>query len=126
MTFLTQLLLVGLGGFIGSVLRFAVGVGVQRWLPATQLPVGTMTVNILGCFAIGYLGGLLELRQTIDPALVLFAMVGILGGFTTFSTYAFEALTLAQNGLIFKALLNVVLSVIFGLFAAWLGFSLAR
>ncbi len=124
--FAGQVLLVGLGGFIGSSLRFALSVGVQKLVPLSLFPYGTMTVNVLGCLLIGYLGGLLEIRQSLDTGMVLFLMVGILGGFTTFSTYAFESLTLAQNGMFLKAGLNIVLQVIFGLGAAWLGFQLVR
>lgn len=121
-----QILLVGLGGFVGSALRFSVYAGFQRWAPAFGLPLGTMTVNIVGCLAIGYLGGLLELRQSIDGGTALFLIVGVLGGFTTFSAYAFEALTLGQNGMLMKAASLVLLQVVFGLAAAWLGFQLAR
>lgn len=125
-TFVGQLLLVGAGGFLGSALRFSVYAGVNRWLPQFGLPLGTMTVNIFGCLAIGYVGGLLELRNSLDPSTALFLMAGLLGGFTTFSAYAFEALTLSQNGMIFKAATLILLQVVFGLLAAWLGFQLAR
>ena len=125
-SFAGQVLLVGLGGFVGSALRFSVYSGVQRWMPAFGLPLGTMTVNIVGCLAIGYLGGLFELRQTFDTGTALFLLVGVLGGFTTFSAYAFEALTLSQNGMLMKAVSLVLLQVVFGLAAAWLGFQLAR
>jgi CrcB protein len=125
-SFAGNVLLVGMGGFIGSALRFSVASGLARWAPQLGLPLGTMTVNILGCLAIGYLGGFLGIRQAIDSGTALFLMVGVLGGFTTFSAYAFEALTLSQNGMVLKAALLLSLQVIFGLAAAWLGFQLAR
>jgi CrcB protein len=125
-SFAGQILLVGLGGFVGSALRFSVYVGFQRWMPAFGLPLGTMTVNILGCLAIGYVGGLLELRHSFDAGMALFLIAGVLGGFTTFSAYAFEALTLSQNGMFMKAVSVILLQVVFGLAAAWLGFQLAR
>jgi CrcB protein len=125
-SFAGQVLLVGIGGFIGSALRFSVYAGVQRWLPQFGLPLGTLTVNILGCLAIGYVAGFLGIRQSIDTATALFLMVGVLGGFTTFSAYALEALMLSQNGMLFKAALLVCLQVVFGLAAAWLGFQLVR
>ncbi|MEC9375277.1 MAG: fluoride efflux transporter CrcB [Pseudomonadota bacterium] len=125
-SFVNQFFLVGLGGFIGSALRFSVSVGLQRWAPQFFLPMGSMAVNILGCFAIGYLGGLLEIKQDLNSGLFLFLMAGILGGFTTFSAYALEVLTLTHNGLIIKAVVLTLSQVIFGISAAWLGFQLAQ
>ena len=125
-SFVSQFLLVGLGGFIGSALRFSVYVGLQRWAPQFFIPMGSMAVNILGCFAIGYLGGLLEIKQGFNPALSLFLMAGILGGFTTFSAYALEVLTLSHNGFIIKAVVLTLSQVVFGISAAWLGFQLAQ
>jgi CrcB protein len=125
-TLTIQLLAVGAGGFIGSALRFLVYVGHQRFLPQLGLPLGTLTVNVLGCFAIGYIGGLAELRNSFDPTTRLFLIAGILGGFTTFSAYAFEALTLGQHGMYAKAGGLLLAQVVLGLGAAWLGFQLAR
>jgi CrcB protein len=121
-----HLLAVGAGGFIGSVLRFLVYMGYQRFLPQLGLPLGTLTVNVLGCLAIGYIGGLVELKNSFDPATRLFLIAGLLGGFTTFSAYAFEALTLGQYGMYAKAGGLLLAQVVLGFGAAWLGFQLAR
>jgi CrcB protein len=121
-----QLMLVGMGGFLGSTLRFLLGGWVQRALPVGQFPVGTMAVNVLGCLCIGYLGGLMEQRQLLDSGLRLFLLVGLLGGFTTFSTFAFESLALTQDSQYLKLLLNVVGQVVMGFTAAWLGLLAAR
>jgi CrcB protein len=124
--YLVQVLIVGAGGFIGSGLRFAVSGWVQRIFTVSQFPYGTLTVNAVGCLLIGYLAGIAELRQALDPATRLFLVAGILGGFTTFSAFAFESLALAQEYQYAKALLNTVSQVVIGITAAWLGFGFAR
>lgn len=125
-TYMGQLLLVGLGGFVGSVLRFALSVGVQRLFPYTQFPFGTLAVNVLGCLCIGFLGGIGQQRGALDTGVHLFLMVGLLGGFTTFSSFAYESLILAQDSQFLKVMLNVVLQVAIGFSAAWAGMLLAR
>jgi len=124
--YLGNILLVGLGGFLGSGLRFALSGWAQRSLAFGQFPVGTLTVNVLGCLLIGYLGGLAEQRQVMESGLRLFLLVGVLGGFTTFSTFAYESISLAQDSQYFKVMLNIVLQVVMGFSAAWLGLILSR
>jgi fluoride exporter len=124
--FLAQLLLVGAGGFIGSALRFAIGGGVHRWLPMTTFPYGTLAVNVLGCLAVGVLTGLADARQVLNASQRVFLLIGVLGGFTTFSTFAYETLALAQDSDVPRALANVLLQVVLGLGAAWLGWAAAR
>ena len=77
---------VGSGGFLGALARYGLSGLVQRQLPLSTFPYGTLSVNLLGCFAIGILAGLAESRQLLGPELRTFALIGILGGFTTFST----------------------------------------
>jgi CrcB protein len=124
--FLGQIFIVGVGGFIGSGLRYAVTVWVQRMFAHSQFPYGTLTVNAVGCLLIGYLAGISLMRDAFDPSMRLFLIAGILGGFTTFSAFAFESLILAQESQYLKAALNSILQVVIGIAAAWLGFSLAR
>jgi len=124
--FIAQLALVGCGGFIGSSLRFALHSLIHRLIPYSQFPLGTLGVNVLGCLLIGYLGGIAEHRQALDASMRLFLLVGVLGGFTTFSTFAYDSLTLAQNSQYSGMLLNVVLQVVVGFSAAWLGLAAAR
>ena len=119
-------MLVGVGGFVGSALRYLLGGAVQRAMPLAIFPYGTLAVNVIGCLLIGFLGGLVEFRQLLDPGQRLFLLVGVLGGFTTFSTFAFETLTLAQDAELFKASLNILVQVVLGLLAALTGFVAAR
>lgn len=117
---------VGCGGAIGSILRFVVGGWAQRMAPFGQFPLGTLTVNVLGCLLIGLLGGLADYRQVLDPGQRAFLMIGVLGGFTTFSAFAFETLGLMQDGALLRAGANVVLQVVLGLIAATAGYIAAR
>ena len=119
-------MIVGAGGFIGSALRFAVSGWVQRLAPASVMPYGTLVVNVLGCLALGLLGGIAEHRQMLEPAQRLFLMVGILGGFTTFSTFAFESVALMQDAELAKAVLNTLAQIVLGFGAAFAGYVLAR
>jgi len=99
---------------------------IHRTIAYSQFPLGTLGVNVLGCLLIGYLGGIAEHRQALDASMRLFLLVGVLGGFTTFSTFAFDSLALAQNSNYLGMLLNVVLQVAIGFSAAWLGMAAAR
>jgi fluoride exporter len=122
-----QLLWVGLGGFVGAIGRYGVGSWVQRLLPAGQIPYGTLAVNVVGCLAIGALGGWIEGRQiSISPMLRLFLFVGVLGGFTTFSAFALETLTMTRAGLTCAALAHVGGHLVLCLCAVGLGDFVAR
>lgn len=121
-----QILLVGLGGFVGSTLRFLISGWVHRLVPFAQLPWGTLAVNVVGCLAIGLLGGLADGMQALTASQRLFLVLGLLGGFTTFSSFAFETLALARDAEMAGAFLNVLLQVVLGLFAAWGGYAVTR
>ena len=123
---LPQLLLVGLGGFLGSISRFVMAGAFNRFSPALGFPVGTLTVNILGCLLIGLLHGLAETRSLLGPDIRIFLFIGVLGGFTTFSTFGFESLALLKDGAILKASANILLHVFLGLAAVWIGDTLGR
>ena len=122
-SFLVQFVYVGMGGFLGAGLRFALGSWIHRALPTALFPYGTMAVNVLGCLLIGYLAGW---RQPLEPGMRLFLMVGLLGGFTTFSTFALETLSLTQQDEHLLAFVNVAAKLVLGLAAAWAGFVLGR
>jgi len=117
-------LLVGSGGFAGAILRYALGGVVHRQLPLATFPYGTLCVNLLGCILIGALAGLADSRQLFPPELRTFAFIGLLGGFTTFSTFGFETMALARDGEYLRAASNVGLHVFFGLALCWLAYGL--
>jgi CrcB protein len=123
---LVTLFLVGIGGFIGSVARYAAGGFVHRLLPGFSFPWGTVAVNLVGCFLIGLLAGLAQSKQVMAAETRLFVMIGILGGFTTFSTFGYETFALMRDGESLRALGNVLLQVGAGLAAVWVGFTIIR
>jgi fluoride exporter len=118
---LTNIFLVGFGGFIGSVLRYLASGYVQQSTKSIDFPYGTLAVNVIGCFVIGFLAQLAESRGAFTSESRLFVFVGILGGFTTFSSFGNETLSLARDSQMMNALANVGANVILGLFAVWLG-----
>jgi CrcB protein len=119
-------LLVGAGGFIGSILRFGVGHLVYRQVPNGLLPYGTLGVNVIGCMLIGLLGGAADARQIAAGELRLFLLVGILGGFTTFSAFGYETLALVRADEPLRAGANVALHLVLGLTAVWVGYDVGN
>jgi CrcB protein len=122
---LANALLVGCGGFLGSLLRYGLGSLMHRALPMATFPYGTLAVNLLGCLAIGALAGLADSRQVFSPPLRVFTFIGVLGGFTTFSTFGYETFALARDGDYLRAGGNVGLQVVLGLGLLWLAYGLA-
>jgi CrcB protein len=121
-----KLLLVGTGGFLGSVSRYAVSGLVYRIAGNSHFPYGTLAVNVAGCLFIGFLGGLAESRQLFNPEIRLLIFIGFLGGFTTFSTFGYEVFSFARDGQIAASLSNILLHVILGLGATWGGYAISR
>jgi CrcB protein len=121
-----RLLLVGIGGFVGSVLRYWIGGIVQHAAPRSAFPVGTLAVNVVGCFAIGVVVELAESRDFLTPERHALLVVGLLGGFTTFSAFANDSLTAIRTGAFGVAFANVLLSVGVCLAAVWAGRSAAH
>lgn len=116
------LLWVFLGGGFGAAARYVVSFWAQRLAgPAAVFPLGTLTVNVIGCLLLGFLAALATGPLLIRESLRLALLVGFLGGFTTFSTFAWETLSLARDGERLDALLNLCLSNMVGLLAVWLG-----
>jgi CrcB protein len=114
-------LLIGLGGFAGSVLRYWLSGVVQQWAPSGTFPVGTLAVNTLGCLAIGALSQLAEARGFMGSETRAFVFVGLLGGFTTFSAFANETVNALRDGAAVAAAANILLSVATCLAAVWIG-----
>jgi fluoride exporter len=122
---ITKLLVIGAGGFIGSVLRYLLGGSVQMLSQSIAFPYGTLAVNILGCFCIGFLSEIFDTRALIGTDTRAFLIIGILGGFTTFSAFGNETMNLIRDGEATLALMNVGAQVLLGLGAVWLGYTLA-
>lgn len=121
-----QVVLVGLGGFVGAGARFLLSGLVHRLVPLSAFPFGTLVVNVVGCLAIGFLGGRMEVHQALGPSQRLFILIGVLGGFTTFSTFAYETLGLTQDAEFMKAAVYTVGHVVLGLAAVWIGHAAAQ
>lgn len=120
-----KLLLIGTGGFLGSILRYLVSGSVQAASQSIAFPYGTLAVNVIGCFCIGFLSELADSRSLFSPDVRAFLIVGILGGFTTFSAFGNETMNLLRDGEQALALMNVGAQIVLGLGAVWLGYSLA-
>jgi fluoride exporter len=116
-----NILFIGLGGALGSIARYLVSTWVQTAAKNISFPFGTLTVNLIGCFVIGFLAQLAEARGIFTSESRAFVFIGILGGFTTFSSFGNETLNLARGGEFWNALVNIGLNVVIGLLAVWLG-----
>lgn len=117
--------MVGAGGFIGAVCRYGMGTYVQRQFVATAFPYGTLAVNMLGCLLIGAAVGYAESRQLYSDEFRHFVLIGILGGFTTYSTFSYETLALLHNADYLRAFSNAGIHLVLGLALVWFGFGLA-
>ncbi len=115
-----NLLWVGIGGFVGAVLRYGTSHLVQTWA-GDRFPGGTLAVNVLGCLMLGALLGIAGRTIDLPEHLRLLVAVGLLGSFTTFSTFAKEAVDLYAVGQPVRALLVVLLNLVIGFTAVWLG-----
>jgi fluoride exporter len=115
-----RLSLIFFAGGCGCLLRYGLAGVVQRWT-SSSFPVGTLSVNLIGCVAVGFLASLLTGPMLIREEYRLAVLVGLLGGFTTFSTFGYETIMLADDGQFLLATLNFVLSNGLGLAGVWLG-----
>lgn len=122
---MTKLVLIFLGAGLGGVLRYAIGGWVQAFTGAS-FPSGTLLVNVLGCLAVGFLGAAFAGPVLIREEYRIAILVGLLGGFTTFSTFGRETFSLAADREMLLAGLNLLLSNGLGLAAVWLGTRLAE
>ncbi|GAA4079974.1 fluoride efflux transporter CrcB [Flavobacterium cheonanense] len=122
---LKTILYIAIGGAIGSVLRYLTSVFVNKYW-ANHFPLATFITNVLGCFLIGLLIGILEKNNLANSNLKWFLITGICGGYTTFSTFGFENYTLFQNNNSLLAFGYITLSVLLGIFAVWLGLFVSK
>ena len=121
-----KVLWAGLGGFIGSALRYALGGFLARLRSGWSFPIETLVINVLGCLVIGLLAGLAESRGVFTGVTRVFLFIGVLGGFTTFSAFGYETFQLMRDGQWLSASGSVTLQVVLGIGAVWAGHVLAR
>ncbi len=122
---MTQLLMVGAGGAIGAIGRYLLSTWVYS-LTGRAFPWGTLAVNLLGSLLMGFLSVWLLERMTLSDEMRALLMVGFLGAFTTFSTFSIETLLLLEQGAVARAGVNIAVSVITCIFAAWMGTLIAK
>ena len=120
-----QIMAIMLGGGLGAVARFIVSTTVANKL-GSHFPFGTITVNVIGSFVMGFLAIWLIEKVGLDPLWRLAIFVGFLGAFTTFSTFSMDTLNLFEQGQFFRGLLNMLLSVSLSVLAVWLGVLLGK
>jgi CrcB protein len=109
-----------LGGGVGTAFRYWLSGGVYRFISPT-FPFGTLLVNVAGCLLIGVSMSLFEERFAVQPLLRIFLTIGVLGGFTTFSTFSFETIALLREGSLLAGFGNIISSVAGCLMATWMG-----
>ena len=122
---MSKYLWVGIGGFAGSIARYALGMWVYDRM-GTRFPYGTFVVNISGCFLIGAILTVLDARVGLSPAWQLAIPIGFIGAYSTFSAFEYETFRLVHTGQASFALLNIALSVVVGYFAVWIGMMVGR
>ena len=120
-----KIFLAGIGGFLGSILRYSVSGFVQDVSRSIHFPYGTLAVNLIGCFAIGLLSHLAETRGFFTAETRTMVFVGVLGGFTTFSAFGNETINLWREGESGLALINIAAHLVLCLGAVWLSRALA-
>jgi CrcB protein len=122
---LIKILLLSAGGALGALFRYGLG-GMVYKVAGTHFPFGTLVVNIIGCLLIGFFGVLHQEKFILGPNLKLFLMIGVLGAFTTFSTFGYETWELMKASEWLKAGLNVFLSVSLSFIGLWIGVTIGR
>jgi CrcB protein len=119
-----NLLLIAIGGALGSVTRYLFSSFVLR-ASGSLLGVGTFAVNVVGCVVFGVIAGMAERRFVFGPDARAFLLIGLLGGFTTFSSFAFESVQLLRDGQFLAAAVNIVGQVVAGIVGLWMAFAIS-
>lgn len=123
---MNKVMLVGLGGFLGTILRYGIGGLVGRLKAGWTFPLETLLINVAGCVVLGLLAGLGETRGVFSGTTRAFLFVGLLGGFTTFSTFGYETFQLLRDGQWSSAATSTILQFALGIGGIWAGHALAR
>ena len=118
-------LIIGLGGFIGTILRFLLSSSIEKSF-AASIPIGTILVNLIGCFLIGLLSGYFTQKLGDQTQLFFFLTIGVLGGFTTFSAIAMDSQVFIENGEYLKMLSYISLQAILGIALCLIGYNLIK
>ncbi|MEK7286707.1 MAG: fluoride efflux transporter CrcB [Nitrospirota bacterium] len=116
-----QFILVGIGGGIGAMARYKIGSIFLHHVAHWKFPLGTFVINVLGCLIAGILASLFDRHVFFNADMRLFLFTGLLGGFTTFSAFGLETVYLIEQHEPFIAMMNIMMSVLVGCFALWLG-----
>lgn len=120
------LLLIGMGGFLGSIGRYLTGLLFYKIWPSINFPIGTFVANILGCFLIGCIFGLSERLEWFSPEWRLFFATGFCGGYTTFSSFSYENIEMLQAGQYGTFGIYAISSMVFGMLAVFIGMLIIR
>ena len=118
-------LIIGLGGFIGTILRFLLSSSIEKSF-ATSFPIGTILVNLIGCFLIGLLSGYFTQKLGEQTQLFFFLTIGVLGGFTTFSAIAMDSQVFIENGEYLKMLTYISVQAILGIALCLIGYNIIK
>ncbi len=118
---MNEIIFVGIGGFSGAISRYLSILFVTNIAGGKNYPIGTMAVNILGCFLLGLGLGIATEKQILSPEVRLLLFTGFLGSFTTYSTFGAESFGLIKDGSFISASVNIILHIIVGLAAVWAG-----
>jgi len=122
---MNKILFIGVAGLLGTLGRYWLsGWADERW--GATFPIGTLIVNLVGCLLIGFLFHATEEKYLVDPVLRSAVLVGLLGGFTTFSSFGVQTFNLLRDGEIFLAGVNVLVSNVAGLLLVWIGYAVSK
>lgn len=123
---MVNVLLVGLGGFVGSVLRYLSREFIHKFFATPYIPYGTLSVNFIGCLMVGFLIAMDENKSFLSENVVMFLLIGVLGGYTTFSTFGYETFLFFQEEEYRKAFLNMFLNLTLSIAGVFAGYFVSR
>lgn len=123
---MSKILLVMIGGAVGTLCRYGLSSFVYSTIREPTFPYANLIINVSGSFLIGLMAEMFEARLIVSPEVRTMLLTGVLGGYTTFSSFSFETFSLLRDGEIFPALLNISASVLLGLAGVWAGIRLAQ